>query len=175
VSVDSVSERTFLMHLGGKIEVDPKVPVKNHDELSTAVSTMAPEAVVFAMANPGPQVRPEEVRDDVAIMATARSDCPNQINNVLARRLPWRPGCPRKRDQRREEARRGPGDRQRHPDEALHTEYSPGQVTSSVCASRPLAAAMARREGASTSVRSASSTTASMIAASSSGLPASRS
>jgi hypothetical protein len=36
------------------------------------------------MANPVPEVQPEEVRDDVAIMATGRSDYPNQINNVLA-------------------------------------------------------------------------------------------
>ena len=45
---------------------------------------MAPDAIVFAMANPVPEVQPEEVRDDVAIMATGRSDYPNQINNVLA-------------------------------------------------------------------------------------------
>jgi malate dehydrogenase (oxaloacetate-decarboxylating) len=49
-----------------------------------AVRTMAPGAIVFAMANPTPEVRPEEVRGDVAIMATGRSDYPNQINNVLA-------------------------------------------------------------------------------------------
>ena len=49
-----------------------------------AVRTMAPGAIVFAMANPVPEVQPEEVRDDVAIMATGRSDYPNQINNVLA-------------------------------------------------------------------------------------------
>ena len=49
-----------------------------------AVRTMAPRPVVFAMANPEPEVRPEEVGDDVAIMATGRSDYPNQINNVLA-------------------------------------------------------------------------------------------
>ena len=49
-----------------------------------AVRTMAPEAIVFAMANPTPEVLPEEVRDDVAIIATGRSDYPNQINNVLA-------------------------------------------------------------------------------------------
>jgi malate dehydrogenase (oxaloacetate-decarboxylating) len=36
------------------------------------------------MANPVPEVHPEEVRDDVAVMATGRSDYPNQINNVLA-------------------------------------------------------------------------------------------
>jgi malate dehydrogenase (oxaloacetate-decarboxylating) len=49
-----------------------------------AVRTMASDAIVFAMANPTPEVQPEEVRGDVAIMATGRSDCPNQINNVLA-------------------------------------------------------------------------------------------
>jgi malate dehydrogenase (oxaloacetate-decarboxylating) len=50
----------------------------------TAVLRMAPKAVVFAMANPEPEVRVEEVGHDVAIMATGRSDYPNQINNVLA-------------------------------------------------------------------------------------------
>jgi malate dehydrogenase (oxaloacetate-decarboxylating) len=48
------------------------------------VRAMAADAIVFAMANPVPEVHPEEVRDDVAIMATGRSDYPNQINNVLA-------------------------------------------------------------------------------------------
>ncbi len=42
------------------------------------------DPVVFAMANPEPEVRVEAVGDDVAIMATGRSDYPNQINNVLA-------------------------------------------------------------------------------------------
>jgi malate dehydrogenase (oxaloacetate-decarboxylating) len=51
---------------------------------AAAVRTMAPDAIVFAMANPVPEVQPEEVWDDVAIMATGRSDYPNQINNVLA-------------------------------------------------------------------------------------------
>jgi malate dehydrogenase (oxaloacetate-decarboxylating) len=51
---------------------------------AAAVRRMAPDAIVFAMANPVPEVRPEEVRDDVAIIATGRSDYPNQINNVLA-------------------------------------------------------------------------------------------
>ncbi|MGH2870836.1 MAG: NAD-dependent malic enzyme [Solirubrobacteraceae bacterium] len=51
---------------------------------AAAVRTMAARAVVFAMANPTPEVAPEEIRDDVAIVATGRSDYPNQINNVLA-------------------------------------------------------------------------------------------
>src|SRR5690242_3157818 len=49
-----------------------------------AVRTMADGAIVFAMANPVPEVQPESVWGDVAIMATGRSDYPNQINNVLA-------------------------------------------------------------------------------------------
>jgi malate dehydrogenase (oxaloacetate-decarboxylating) len=51
---------------------------------AAGVRTMAADAIVFAMANPVPEVHPEEIRDDVAIMATGRSDYPNQINNVLA-------------------------------------------------------------------------------------------
>jgi malate dehydrogenase (oxaloacetate-decarboxylating) len=51
---------------------------------AAAVRTMASNAVVFAMANPTPEVQPEDVGDHVAIMATGRSDYPNQINNVLA-------------------------------------------------------------------------------------------
>ncbi|WP_226551701.1 NADP-dependent malic enzyme [Celeribacter naphthalenivorans] len=49
------------------------------------VKSMAPNAVIFAMANPDPEITPEdahEVRDDV-IVATGRSDYPNQVNNVL--------------------------------------------------------------------------------------------
>lgn len=49
------------------------------------VISMAPNAVIFAMANPDPEITPEEVhavREDV-IVATGRSDYPNQVNNVL--------------------------------------------------------------------------------------------
>jgi malate dehydrogenase (oxaloacetate-decarboxylating) len=50
-----------------------------------AVRSMAPDAIVFAMANPEPEVRPEAVVDSVVrVMATGRSDYPNQVNNVLA-------------------------------------------------------------------------------------------
>jgi malate dehydrogenase (oxaloacetate-decarboxylating) len=48
------------------------------------VRSMADGAIVFALANPVPEVQPEDVGGDVAIMATGRSDYPNQINNVLA-------------------------------------------------------------------------------------------
>jgi malate dehydrogenase (oxaloacetate-decarboxylating)(NADP+) len=49
------------------------------------VRTMAPKPIIFAMANPDPEITPDEVkavRDD-AITATGRSDYPNQVNNVL--------------------------------------------------------------------------------------------
>jgi malate dehydrogenase (oxaloacetate-decarboxylating) len=48
------------------------------------VRSMAADAIVFALANPVPEIRPEEIPDNVAIMATGRTDYPNQINNVLA-------------------------------------------------------------------------------------------
>ncbi len=48
------------------------------------VATMAESSIVFAMANPTPEVLPEELGDEVALVATGRSDYPNQINNVLA-------------------------------------------------------------------------------------------
>jgi malate dehydrogenase (oxaloacetate-decarboxylating) len=48
------------------------------------LKSMAPEPIVFAMANPTPEIMPEEAGPYVAVMATGRSDYPNQINNVLA-------------------------------------------------------------------------------------------
>lgn len=45
---------------------------------------MRPDPIVFAMANPTPEIMPEVAREHVAIMATGRSDYPNQINNLLA-------------------------------------------------------------------------------------------
>jgi malate dehydrogenase (oxaloacetate-decarboxylating) len=48
-----------------------------------ALARMNRDAMVFAMANPNPEVKPEEAQPYVRIMATGRSDYPNQINNVL--------------------------------------------------------------------------------------------
>jgi malate dehydrogenase (oxaloacetate-decarboxylating) len=48
-----------------------------------SLAKMADDAIVFAMANPTPEVMPEEAEPHVRIMATGRSDYPNQINNVL--------------------------------------------------------------------------------------------
>jgi malate dehydrogenase (oxaloacetate-decarboxylating)(NADP+) len=49
------------------------------------VKTMAPAPIIFAMANPDPEITPEEVKSvrSDAIVATGRSDYPNQVNNVL--------------------------------------------------------------------------------------------
>jgi malate dehydrogenase (oxaloacetate-decarboxylating) len=48
------------------------------------VATMKPDSIVFALANPEPEVDPDEAREYAAVIATGRSDYPNQINNVLA-------------------------------------------------------------------------------------------
>jgi len=49
-----------------------------------AVAQMAPDGIVFALANPDPEVHPEVAAKYAAVVATGRSDFPNQINNVLA-------------------------------------------------------------------------------------------
>ncbi|MCQ4119809.1 NAD(P)-dependent malic enzyme [Rhodococcus tibetensis] len=48
------------------------------------IATMADDAIVFALSNPDPEIHPEVAKKHAAIVATGRSDFPNQINNVLA-------------------------------------------------------------------------------------------
>ena len=48
------------------------------------IATMAPSSIVFALSNPDPEIHPEVAARHAAIVATGRSDFPNQINNVLA-------------------------------------------------------------------------------------------
>ena len=48
------------------------------------IATMAPNCIVFAMSNPDPEIHPDVARKYAAVVATGRSDFPNQINNVLA-------------------------------------------------------------------------------------------
>ena len=50
----------------------------------SVVASMAEDAIIFAMANPDPEVHPEVARRHAAVVATGRSDFPNQSNNVLA-------------------------------------------------------------------------------------------
>ncbi|MFF4196164.1 NADP-dependent malic enzyme [Nonomuraea sp. NPDC001831] len=49
-----------------------------------AIASMAPDAIVFALSNPTPEVHPEVAARHARVVATGRSDFPNQINNVLA-------------------------------------------------------------------------------------------
>jgi malate dehydrogenase (oxaloacetate-decarboxylating) len=48
------------------------------------LARMAPDAIIFALANPDPEVHPSVASRHGAVVATGRSDFPNQINNVLA-------------------------------------------------------------------------------------------
>lgn len=48
------------------------------------IATMAPGGIVFALSNPDPEIHPDLARKYAAVVATGRSDFPNQINNVLA-------------------------------------------------------------------------------------------
>ena len=48
------------------------------------IASMADDSIVFALANPDPEIDPAEARQHAAVVATGRSDYPNQINNVLA-------------------------------------------------------------------------------------------
>jgi len=64
---------------------DVFVGVSRPDVLDRSdIERMTERPIIFAMSNPDPEVRPEDVQDLVAVMATGRSDYPNQINNVLA-------------------------------------------------------------------------------------------
>ncbi len=64
---------------------DVFVGVSGPDLITAAdLRNMAPQPIVFAMANPNPEIRPEHADGLAAVMATGRSDYPNQINNVLA-------------------------------------------------------------------------------------------
>ncbi len=64
---------------------DVFIGVSAPDLLTAAdLRSMAPDPIVFAMANPDPEIRPEQADGLAAVMATGRSDFPNQINNVLA-------------------------------------------------------------------------------------------
>ena len=111
VTVHKVSDRTFLLHLGlpgldeplrwiaentnrGGYAGDLAGAVRDADVFiglsapgilsGDDIAAMAEGAIVFALANPDPEVDPEAAREHAAVVATGRSDYPNQINNVLA-------------------------------------------------------------------------------------------
>src|SRR5699024_7716467 len=67
------------------VGADVFIGVSGPDVLDEAdIAAMADDAIVFAMANPDPEVDPAVAAKHAAVVATGRSDFPNQINNVLA-------------------------------------------------------------------------------------------
>jgi len=85
-----IAERTNQARLTGSLRdamtgADVFVGVSAPDVIDgDDVARMAPGAIVFALANPQPEIDPAEARRHAAVVATGRSDYPNQINNVLA-------------------------------------------------------------------------------------------
>ncbi|MEU8140197.1 NAD(P)-dependent malic enzyme [Streptodolium elevatio] len=84
-----IAELTNKAKLKGGIEValegaDVFLGVSAGKVPEEVVATMAPNAIIFAMANPDPEIMPEVAQKYAAVVATGRSDYPNQINNVLA-------------------------------------------------------------------------------------------
>jgi malate dehydrogenase (oxaloacetate-decarboxylating) len=92
---------------------------------AAAVRRMNSDPVVFAMANPIPEVQPEEIGAEVAIMATGRSDYPNQINNVLAFPGVFRGALDVRASDINEAMKVAAAEAIAHviPDEELHAEY----------------------------------------------------
>jgi malate dehydrogenase (oxaloacetate-decarboxylating) len=89
-SLTSIADRTNPRQLDGALvgalpDADVFIGVSAPDVISEDdVRTMAPGAIVFALANPDPEIDPWVARKHAAVVATGRSDFPNQINNVLA-------------------------------------------------------------------------------------------
>ncbi len=84
-----LAARTNRLGLHGRIEdglvgADVFIGVSAGQVPEHAIASMAESSIVFALANPHPEVHPEVARRYAAVVATGRSDFPNQINNVLA-------------------------------------------------------------------------------------------
>ena len=74
----------YFMKKQDKFDVDIFIGVSAPNVLSEAdIKAMAKDAIVFALANPDPEIDPVIARKHAAVVATGRSDQPNQINNVL--------------------------------------------------------------------------------------------
>jgi malate dehydrogenase (oxaloacetate-decarboxylating) len=92
---DNLAKRWFAEHTNPKRERGSLKDVIEGADMFIGVSApglltrgdverMSPDPIVFAMANPVPEILPDEIDDIAAVVATGRSDYPNQINNVLA-------------------------------------------------------------------------------------------
>ncbi|PRY46401.1 NAD-dependent malic enzyme [Umezawaea tangerina] len=89
-NLKSIAERTNKKNAKGRlhdalVEADVFIGVSAPNLFGAAqVATMNSDAIVFALANPDPEIDPMEAQQHAAVVATGRSDFPNQINNVLA-------------------------------------------------------------------------------------------
>ena len=84
-----IAEQTNAAGLRGELAhamkgADVFIGVSGGEIPESVVATMAPGAVIFALANPSPEVHPDMAHRYARVVATGRSDYPNQINNVLA-------------------------------------------------------------------------------------------
>ena len=88
VKAELASRTNPQMRTGGMVEAlegaDVFVGVSGGVVPEELIATMAPHSIVFALSNPDPEVHPDVAARHAAIVATGRSDFPNQINNVLA-------------------------------------------------------------------------------------------
>jgi len=66
------------------VDADVFIGVSGGQVAEQEIARMAPRAIIFALANPEPEVQPEVAARHAEVIATGRSDFPNQINNVLA-------------------------------------------------------------------------------------------
>ena len=89
-SLTRIAERTNQRRLTGPLNAalagaDVFIGVSAPNVISEDdVASMAPRSIVFALANPDPEIEPVLARRHAEVVATGRSDFPNQINNVLA-------------------------------------------------------------------------------------------
>ena len=83
--VDNTNRSGFAGTMVGALEgADVYVGLSGGSVPEAAIASMAPDGIVFSLANPTPEVDPEMAARHAAVVATGRSDLPNQINNVLA-------------------------------------------------------------------------------------------
>jgi malate dehydrogenase (oxaloacetate-decarboxylating) len=84
-AADSTNTAGFAGTMVGALEgADVYLGLSGGSVPEAAIAGMAPDAMVFSLANPTPEVDPEMAARYAAVVATGRSDLPNQINNVLA-------------------------------------------------------------------------------------------
>jgi malate dehydrogenase (oxaloacetate-decarboxylating) len=84
-AADSTNTTGYAGTMVGALEgADVYIGLSGGSVPEAAIASMAPNAIVFSLANPTPEVDPEMAAKYAAVVATGRSDLPNQINNVLA-------------------------------------------------------------------------------------------